>query len=65
MRFRSPRQDETSTRFLEMFSSHEGLLLPYEAALTRRVGNAWYNLGAHFLWIGDRTRQLDGAHVGT
>lgn len=48
---------------VELFSSHEGLLLPYEEALTKRIGDRWYNLGAHMLWIGDRTRQLDGAHV--
>ncbi|MCP4810131.1 MAG: 3-deoxy-7-phosphoheptulonate synthase [Proteobacteria bacterium] len=50
-------------RSVEFFTSHEGLLLAYEEALTRRVGDRWYNLGAHMLWIGDRTRQLDGAHV--
>lgn len=53
--------------------SHEGLLLPYEEALTREYSipgsnsmsesKAFYNTSAHFLWIGDRTRQLDGAHV--
>ena len=48
---------------VELFCSHEGLLLDYETALTESVGERWYNLGAHFLWIGDRTRQLDGAHV--
>lgn len=48
---------------VRLFTSHEGLLLPYESALTRQVDGAWLNLGAHFLWIGDRTRQLDGAHV--
>jgi 3-deoxy-7-phosphoheptulonate synthase len=52
---------------VELFSSHEGLLLPYEEAATRpvRVGDdtRHYNLGAHMLWIGDRTRALDGAHV--
>lgn len=48
---------------VRLFTSHEGLLLPYESALTRKVGDQWLNLGAHFLWIGDRTRQLDGAHV--
>ena len=50
-------------RTVELFSSHEGLLLPYEEAHTVQVEDAWYNLGAHMLWIGDRTRQLDGAHV--
>ncbi|KAI8808264.1 DAHP synthetase [Cladochytrium replicatum] len=48
---------------VDLFMSHEGLLLDYETQLTRKVGEKWYNLGAHFLWIGDRTRQLDGGHV--
>ena len=48
---------------VELFSSHEGLLLPYEEAQTEPVGPDFYNLGAHMLWIGDRTRALDGAHV--
>jgi 3-deoxy-7-phosphoheptulonate synthase len=44
--------------------SHEGLLLDYESSLTRKNADGkYYNLSAHFLWIGDRTRQLDGAHV--
>ena len=47
------------------FTSHEALLLPYEEALTRRdsLTGDWYDCSAHMLWIGDRTRQLDGAHV--
>lgn len=48
---------------VELFSSHEGLILPYEEAQTVRVDGRWYNLGAHTLWIGNRTRQLDGAHI--
>jgi 3-deoxy-7-phosphoheptulonate synthase len=48
---------------VEMFSSHEGLLLPYEEATTRTIDGRAYNLGAHMLWIGDRTRAIDGAHV--
>ncbi len=47
------------------YISHEALLLPYESAFTRidsTTGN-WYNVGAHMLWIGDRTRDLNGAHV--
>ena len=52
---------------VELFSSHEGLILPYEEAATRAVaganGTRHYNLGAHMLWIGDRTRALDGAHI--
>eukprot|EP00743_Colponemidia_sp_Colp-15_P006921 GILK01007470.1.p1 GENE.GILK01007470.1~~GILK01007470.1.p1 ORF type:complete len:508 (+),score=79.30 GILK01007470.1:145-1668(+) len=52
-----------SLKSVDLYSSHEGLLLPYEEALTREVRSKHYNLGAHFLWIGDRTRQLDGAHI--
>jgi len=48
---------------IEFFSSHEGLLLPYEEAMTEKVNDQWYNLGAHFLWIGDRTRNLGDAHL--
>ena len=49
----------------ELFTSHEALHLPFETALTRFVPEKGrhYNLGAHFLWIGERTRQLDGAHL--
>eukprot|EP00040_Diaphanoeca_grandis_P030170 m.177897 g.177897 ORF g.177897 m.177897 type:complete len:487 (-) comp31915_c0_seq1:306-1766(-) len=47
----------------EIFTSHEGLVLDFEESMTRKVGDRWYNLGAHFVWIGDRTRQLDGAHI--
>lgn len=56
-------EEASSTRHVDMFSSHEGLILDYEQAMTRKIGDKWYNLGAHFLWIGDRTRQLDGAHI--
>lgn len=50
---------------VDFFTSHEGLLLGYEEALTRKDPDSgrWYNLGAHMLWIGARTRQIDGAHV--
>jgi 3-deoxy-7-phosphoheptulonate synthase len=53
------------TRRVDFFSSHEGLHLQYEQAVTRRVPrrSGWYNLGSHFPWIGNRTRSLDGAHV--
>jgi 3-deoxy-7-phosphoheptulonate synthase len=47
----------------DLFVGHEGLTLAYEAALTRKTGDKYYNRGAQFLWIGDRTRQLDHAHV--
>ena len=71
---------------VDLYTSHEGLLLEYEQSLTRRMkrppedeantvytdgmsgnsggdGKGWYNTSAHFIWIGDRTRQIDGAHV--
>merc|ERR1712078_438896 len=48
---------------MEFFTSHEAMQLDLEEALTRKVGDKFYNLSAHFVWIGDRTRQLDGAHV--
>ena len=50
---------------VEFFTSHEGLHLLYEQAQTRQVPRreGWYNLSTHYPWIGERTRQLDGAHV--
>ncbi len=57
--------DFDTLRTVEFFSSHEALLLDYERALTRidsRTGKP-YDVSAHFVWIGERTRQLDGAHV--
>jgi len=52
-------------RETDFFTSHEALLLPYEEAFTREdsITGDWYDTSAHMLWIGDRTRQLDGAHV--
>lgn len=52
-------------REASFFTSHEALLLPYEEALTRvdSTTGDWYDTSAHMIWIGDRTRQLDGAHV--
>jgi len=49
----------------QFFTSHEALLLGYEEALTREdsTSGGWYDCSGHMLWIGDRTRQLDGAHV--
>jgi 3-deoxy-7-phosphoheptulonate synthase len=57
--------DPGEFRAVEFYSSHEALLLDYERALTRtdgRSGNL-YDLSAHLLWIGERTRGIDGAHV--
>ncbi|KAH7327472.1 phospho-2-dehydro-3-deoxyheptonate aldolase [Rhexocercosporidium sp. MPI-PUGE-AT-0058] len=67
---------------VDLFTSHEGLLLEYEQRLTRLLknptksqdssrasgtaaddGKSFYNTSAHFLWVGDRTRQIDGAHI--
>ena len=47
------------------FISHEALLLPYESAFTRidSTTGKWYDVSTHMVWIGDRTRQLNGAHV--
>jgi len=48
-----------------LYTSHEALLLDYEEVLTRQDSTTgdWYDCSAHMLWIGDRTRQADGAHV--
>lgn len=49
----------------DFYTSHEALVLQYEEALTRRdsLTGRWYDCSAHMLWVGERTRQLDGAHV--
>ncbi len=50
---------------VDFYTSHEALVLDYEEALTRQdsITGQWYDCSAHMLWIGERTRQLDGAHV--
>jgi 3-deoxy-7-phosphoheptulonate synthase len=50
---------------VDFFTSHEGLHLPYEEAVTRQVPRreGWYNLGTHLPWLGMRTCEIDGAHV--
>ncbi len=52
-------------RQVDFFTSHEALLLNYEQAMTRvdSTSGDWYDTSAHMVWIGERTRQLDGAHV--
>ena len=52
-------------RATDLFTSHEALLLEYEEAMTRidSTTGDWYDCSAHMLWIGERTRQIDGAHV--
>ena len=54
-----------SLKETDLFTSHEALLLGYEEALTRRdhLSGDWYDCSAHFVWIGERTRQLDHAHI--
>ncbi len=49
----------------DFYTSHEALLLGYEQALTRvdSTSGEWYDTSAHMLWVGDRTRQTDGAHI--
>jgi 3-deoxy-7-phosphoheptulonate synthase len=58
-------ENTAQIRETDFYTSHEALLLPYEQALTRidSTSGDWYACSAHFLWIGDRTRQPDGAHV--
>ena len=50
---------------VDVYTSHEALILGYEEALTRQdsLTGQWYDCSAHMLWIGERTRQLDGAHI--
>ncbi|MFI6097745.1 class II 3-deoxy-7-phosphoheptulonate synthase [Lentzea sp. NPDC051213] len=60
--------DDRVLRSTEVFSSHEALLLDYESSMlrvkTEECGDPRiYNQSAHFLWIGERTRELDGAHI--
>lgn len=57
--------DLPQVRETDFYTSHESLLLPYEQSMTRvdSTSGDWYACSAHFLWIGDRTRQPEGAHV--
>ncbi|MDO5721247.1 MAG: 3-deoxy-7-phosphoheptulonate synthase class II [Actinomycetaceae bacterium] len=57
--------DFEALRVVDLYASHEALLLEYEAAMTRidSRGGDLYNTSGHFLWIGERTRQPQGAHV--
>jgi 3-deoxy-7-phosphoheptulonate synthase len=58
-------QSVPQVRHVDVYTSHEALLLGYEEAMTRvdSTSGDWYDTSAHFVWIGDRTRQPDGAHV--
>jgi 3-deoxy-7-phosphoheptulonate synthase len=57
--------DVQQLRGTDFYTSHEALLLGYEQALTRvdSTSGDWYDTSAHMLWVGDRTRQVDGGHV--
>jgi 3-deoxy-7-phosphoheptulonate synthase len=57
--------DDSALQGVDFYTSHEALILPYEQALTRRdsLSGDFYDCSAHMLWVGDRTRQVDGAHV--
>jgi len=64
--------NDSSLRHVDLYTSHEALLLEYEQSFTRKWRDPgdttphedkYFNTSAHFIWIGDRTRQLDGAHV--
>ncbi len=50
---------------VDFWTSHEALILPYEECLTRQdsITGDWYDCSAHLVWVGDRTRQLEGAHL--
>src|SRR3954468_1417158 len=58
-------EGERQLHEVDVWTSHEGLLLDYEQGLTRRdsLTGDWYDCSAHMLWIGERTRSVDGAHV--
>ena len=58
-------ENNTSLHEVDVFTSHEALILGYEESLTRQdsLTGEWYDCSAHMLWIGERTRQLDGAHI--
>jgi 3-deoxy-7-phosphoheptulonate synthase len=62
---RSAGVDPSAFKTVEFFASHEALIMEYEKALTRIDSRTQlpYDVSAHFVWIGERTRQLDGAHV--
>jgi 3-deoxy-7-phosphoheptulonate synthase len=55
--------DDEALRTVTLYCSHEALALEYERPLTRVVGRRAYGLSGHFLWVGERTKQIDGAHV--
>ena len=56
---------EANLHQVELFTTHEALVLSYEEALTRKdsLSGDWYDCSAHMVWVGERTRQIEGAHV--
>ncbi len=60
-----PLASGTALQEVEFWTSHEALVLPYEESLTRRdsLTGDWFDCSAHMLWVGERTRQPEGAHV--
>ncbi|MDQ1393610.1 MAG: 3-deoxy-7-phosphoheptulonate synthase [Acidimicrobiaceae bacterium] len=58
-------QGEATLHQVDFWTSHEALVLGYEESLTRQdsLSGQWYDCSAHLLWVGERTRQLDGAHL--
>ncbi len=55
--------DDEALRTVTLYCSHEALALEYDRSLTRVANGRAYGLSGHFLWVGERTRQLDGAHI--
>jgi len=53
----------SETHGVKLYTAHEALILDFESAMTRKYEDKFYNTSCHFCWIGDRTRQLNGAHV--
>mmetsp|Transcript_69736 Transcript_69736/g.181455 ORF Transcript_69736/g.181455 Transcript_69736/m.181455 type:complete len:439 (+) Transcript_69736:82-1398(+) len=60
---RAIRAKDSGKDVMDFFTAHEAMQLDLEEALTRKVGDKYYNLSAHLVWIGDRTRQVNGAHL--
>ena len=58
-------ENSSAIKQVDFFTSHEALLLNYEEALTRKssLDDKWYDCSAHMIWIGERTRKLDEAHL--
>ena len=58
-------ENNSNLHQVDVYTSHEALILGYEEALTRQdsLTGDWYDCSAHMLWIGERTRQMDGAHI--